>query len=115
MSERRQVIAIAITSSAVLALFVGYAIYAQFRMAIETAEQSALAALVQEIHDQLAAIPPGGEYPESLADLPLSYPDGGDAELLKRIEYHRTEVGCYLRSRIFERDVEYTFPMEKSD
>src|SRR3989304_228344 len=39
------------------------------------ADQSAQAALDKEISDQLAAVPPGQSYPDSLSELALTYPD----------------------------------------
>lgn len=113
MSERRHTITIANTLIAILVLLVGYAFYTQIRLASKSAEASALSALVQEIHDQLAAIPPGGSYPESLSELPLTYPDGGDISLLEQIDYRRIENGCEMRVRIFDRDNFYVFPDER--
>jgi hypothetical protein len=62
------------------------------------ADYSAQAALNKEICDLLAAVPPGQLYPAALSELPLTFPDGGDALLLKRFEYHSTGKTCTLRT-----------------
>jgi hypothetical protein len=77
------------------------------------ADYSAHAALNKEICDYLAAIPPGQPYPAALSELPLMFPDDGDALLLKRFEYHSTGKTCTLRTEFawHEREVfAHSFP-----
>jgi hypothetical protein len=69
-----------------------------FRGAARAADYSAHAALTKEICNQLAEFPPGQHFPASLQDLRLLYPDGGDAKLLERFEYHSTGTQCTLRT-----------------
>jgi hypothetical protein len=68
--------------------------------AAAAAESSAHEALAYEICDRLAAIPPGQPYPGSLAELPLSFPDGGDYSLLDRFEYRSSGTSCTLKTVI---------------
>jgi hypothetical protein len=74
------------------------------------AKHSAIGSLEQEINDQLAAIPTGGSYPASLAELKLTYPDGGDATLLDHFEYTSTGDRCGYRVTVFDREVRRSFP-----
>jgi hypothetical protein len=62
------------------------------------ADYSAHAALTDEIHDQLSAVPRGQPYPNSLAEMMLTFPDGGDASLLKRYEYTSDGITCTLKT-----------------
>jgi hypothetical protein len=62
------------------------------------ADYSAHMALTKEIHGLLAAVPPGQPYPESLSELKLTYPDGGDASLLERYEYRSNGTSCTLKT-----------------
>jgi hypothetical protein len=64
------------------------------------ADYSAHAALTKEICIELAAIPPGEQYPESLRELKLSYPDGGDDSLLERFEFHSNGTSCTLKTEL---------------
>jgi hypothetical protein len=66
--------------------------------AAAAADYSAHAALNKEICNYLAAVPAGQPYPESLSELPLTYPDGGDASLLERFEYRSTGTSCTLKT-----------------
>jgi hypothetical protein len=75
----------------------GWAI-SEFREAARAADYSAHAALTKEFCNQLAEFPPDQEFPASLQDLHLSYPDGGDAKLLERFEYHSNGTQCTLRT-----------------
>jgi hypothetical protein len=78
------------------ALWVG----SQIRDANRAADYSAHSALTKEICEQLAAWPAGKPYPESLADLALTFPDGGDRSLLERFEYHSTGTNCTLKTEL---------------
>jgi len=77
------------------------------------ADQSAQAALDKEISDQLAAVPPGQSYPDSLSELALTYPDGGDRSLLTRFEYHSTGQSCTVQTVLWGQDIVRTFPAIK--
>mgnify|MGYP001436990208 CR=1 FL=1 len=77
------------------------------------ADQSAQAALDKEISDQLAAIPPGQSYPDSLSELDLTYPDGGDSSLLTRFEYLSSGQSCTVRTVLWGEEVVHTFPATK--
>jgi len=74
------------------------------------ADHSAHAALTKEICDQLAAIPRGQSYPESLSQLRLTFPDGGDASLLKRFAYRSNGTNCTLVTRLGGEQVLRSFP-----
>jgi hypothetical protein len=74
------------------------------------ADRSAHMALASEIFKQLAAIPSPQGYPDTLSDLPLTYPDGGDKSLLKRFDYHRTPTGCTVRTTIGGTETVKSFP-----
>lgn len=93
-----------------LALVLVSWIVSEFRHASWTAEQSALAALDKEISDQLSAIPAGQKYPESLSELSLTYPDGGDRSLLSRFHYSSTGESCTYRASIFRDEMVRSFP-----
>ena len=80
------------------------------RKADSAAEDSAQAALTSEICEQLAAVPSDGRYPESLSQLRLTYPDGGDASLLRRFTYESTGTNCTLRIRLGDKEVLRSFP-----
>jgi hypothetical protein len=69
-----------------------------FREASRAADYSAHAALTEEICERLAAIPPGQQFPASLQELHLTFPDGGDAKLLEQFEYHSSGSQCTLRT-----------------
>ncbi len=79
----------------------------------DAADGSAQAALDKEIYDQLAAIPPGQSYPDSLFELNLTYPDGGDSSLLDRFEYHSTGQSCTQRTILWDKEIVHTFPVTK--
>lgn len=86
------------------------AVVREFRNAFWLADQSAMAALDKEIGDQLAAIPPGQDYPASLSELPLTYPDGGNSDLLTRFQYTSAGDTCSYRTSIFGKEVVRSFP-----
>jgi hypothetical protein len=87
---------------AVLLLFVSFGIAAVilWRGPDAAADHPAHAALTKEICDQLAAIPPGQAYPESLSQLSLTFPDGGDTSLLSRFNYRNNGTNCTLETRL---------------
>jgi hypothetical protein len=70
------------------------------RAANRAADYSAHSALTKEICEQLAAWPAGKPYPESLADLALSFPDGGDCSLLERFEYRSIGTSCTVKTEL---------------
>jgi hypothetical protein len=83
----------------ILALGIGTCLcVAELRRASAAADYSAHAALTKEICLLLAAMPPGQPYPESLTDMALTFPDGGDDSLLQRFEYHSTGTSCTLKT-----------------
>jgi hypothetical protein len=75
-----------------------------------TADASAHSALAAEIHRELASVPEGQPYPDSLADLKLTYPDGGDSHLLKLFEYRSDGTSCIVRTTLRFGDISWTFP-----
>jgi hypothetical protein len=85
----------------------------EFHQASIVADQSALAALDQEISARLAEIPPGEPYPDSLTELHLAYEDGSDRSYLSRFEYHSTGQRCRVRTRIWEKEVVHEFPVAR--
>jgi|ERR1051325_1069129 uncharacterized iron-regulated membrane protein len=74
------------------------------------ADHSAHAALTKEICEQLAAVPKGQPYPDSLAQLRLTFPDGGGTSLLKRFSYRSTGTNCALETRLGREQVLRSFP-----
>jgi hypothetical protein len=104
----------------VIVLGISVWVIGQFRTAARVADFSAHAALTKEISDQLAAIPPGGQYPSSLKELPLTYPDGGDTTLLERFEYYSTGSQFTLKtvlgwSKENQREIIHTYPGTPAD
>ena len=93
-----------------LLLSLGVAATMQLREANAAADHSAHAALTKEISDQLASVPSGQRYPESLSQLRLTFPDGGDASLLKRFTYHSSGTNCTLRTRLGGEEILRSFP-----
>ena len=92
-----------------LALVCAMGLFAM-REAERAARDSAHAALTDEICHQLAAVPQGQRYPDSLSELRLTYPDGGDASLLSLFEYRSTGTNCTLRTRLAGREILRSFP-----
>ena len=76
----------------------------------KAADYSAHAALTKEICDQLAAVPSGSPYPESLSQLRLTFPDGGAATLLKRFSYRWGRTNCTLQTRLGGKEILRSFP-----
>ena len=74
------------------------------------AEMSAQHALFKEISDQLEVWPAGQAYPTSLSQLRLTFPDGGDASLLKKFDYNSTGTSCSLRTSFESRELVRSFP-----
>lgn len=105
-SKRLTLVAMAV----LVAIWLGISAVVTLHQATEAADYSAHSALTAEICEQLAAIPPGGPYPESLSDLKLAYPDGGDADLLKRFTYVTTGDRCTLQTQLGNRDITRSFP-----
>jgi hypothetical protein len=81
-----------------------------WRKAETAGDHSAHAALASDICGQLAAISGGEAYPKSLSKLRLTYPDGGDASLLRRFTYTSSVTNCTLRTRIGTGEVLRSFP-----
>jgi len=83
----------------ILASAAGYWLYVgAIRPAKRAADYSAHAALAKEICVLLAVVPLGQPYPNSLTDLDLTFPDGGDHSLLERFEYHSAGTSCKLQT-----------------
>ena len=71
---------------------------------------SAQAALTSEIFDSLRAVPPGTRYPDSLSQLLLKYPDGGNDSLLRLFVYQSSGTSCTVRTRLGTSEVVRSFP-----
>jgi hypothetical protein len=78
--------------------------------AAAAADHSAHAALAQEICEKLAAVPQGQAYPNSLKELHLSFPDGGDPSLLNRFEYRSTGRSCTVGTVLRGEKIVRSFP-----
>jgi hypothetical protein len=83
---------------------------AALRKANEAADHSAHAAISTEICELLAAVPHGQPYPASLSELRLTFPDGGDAALMKRFTYYSTGTNCTLQTRLGGEEILRSFP-----
>lgn len=81
-----------------------------WRQVRSAADLSAHSALTAEICNQLASVTRGQRYPDTLSQLALTYPDGGNASLLRRFDYHSTDTHCTLRTVLHGRDLVYSFP-----
>ena len=81
-----------------------------WRKAEANADHPAHAALTDEIFGRLSAIPPGQAYPKSLSELPLTYPDGGDASFLSRFTYHSSVTSCTVRTSLRSQELVRSFP-----
>ena len=92
------------------AIYLAVMIASAVNEARAAADRSAHAALAAEIFKQLAAIPSRQEYPNTLSDLALTYPDGGDHSLLERFDYQRTSTGCTVRTTIGGTETVKSFP-----
>jgi hypothetical protein len=91
-------------------LFAAVAVFRTFHEATTSANDSAHAALTAEIERQLAAIPPGQQYPESLSQLRLTYPDGGTTSLLSHFTYRSAGTNCTLRTVLRSHEIVRSFP-----
>jgi hypothetical protein len=78
--------------------------------AAAAADYSAHEALAHEIWDQLANVPQGQLYPNSLNELYLSFPDGGDRSLLTRFEYRSVGTSCTVGTVLRGERIVRTFP-----
>jgi len=78
----------------------------------QAAADSAHGALWNEIKHQLEAREVTGDFPLHLSELPLTYPDGGDAELLKKFTYVRTESGYEASTTLRGHRLEARFPSD---
>jgi Tfp pilus assembly protein PilE len=76
------------------------------------ARGSAKSALLKEMELQLRAWPASEDYPASLSELRLTYPDGGDESLLKEFHYSTNGRTCSIRTFIWDRDVVVRFPKD---
>lgn len=74
------------------------------------ADYSAHAALAVEIEHRLAAVSEGQPYPDSLSELRLTYPDGGNSSLLRRFTYQSTGSNCAVRTVLHDREIVLHFP-----
>ena len=92
------------------AIYLAVMIASTVNEARAAADRSAHAALAAEIFKQLAAIPSPQGYPDTLSDLPVTYPDGGDMSLLQRFDYHRTPTSCTVSTIIGGTETVKTFP-----
>jgi hypothetical protein len=77
------------------------------------ADYSAHAALTKEICTLLEEIPRGQPYPDSLSELELRFPDGGDESLLERFEYSPTATTCTVRTVLDGKEIVQSFPHER--
>jgi hypothetical protein len=83
-----------------------------FQQMRESRDYSAHAALSAEILSNLTVIAyDKRRFPDTLSDLPLRFPDGGDASLLRRFEYSSSGTSCTLRTRLpyTEKDSVWSF------
>ena len=71
-----------------------FAAAAQFQKASTEAHTSAKWALWTEIAHQLRNWPAGNNYPEALSELPLTYPDGDESDLLHEFAYESKGDSC---------------------
>jgi hypothetical protein len=96
--------------SSLVVIYVGVQVANTIQSAAAAADHSAHAALTEEIFALLAAISNGQPYPESLSELPLTFPDGGGRSLLSRFDYRRTATGCTARTTLRGEEFVRTFP-----
>jgi hypothetical protein len=90
--------------------FAGFAIWKTKHESDLASQVSAQNAAFSEITHQLSAWPAGRHYPESLSQLPLTFPDGGDATILRLFEYRSTGTSCTVRTRFRGQEVIWSFP-----
>jgi hypothetical protein len=85
-----------------------------FQTAQKAARGSAKYALLDEMTVQLDAWPEGKDYPATLSELHLTYPDGGDESLLKEFTYKTTGRTCSIRVTPFRIEVVREFPERRN-
>ncbi len=107
-------VVLVVAAIAVAVGWIGRAVYHEFQEAEAWAQYSAQAALLVEIERYLEAVPAGGEYPRSLDELPLTYPDGGDPSLLELFEYESDGTRCTLRTRLNDRRIVESYPRREA-
>lgn len=90
--------------------FAGFAVWKTKHESDLASQLSAQNALLSEISQQLAGWPTGKPYPDSLSQLHLTYPDGGDASILKMFEYQSSGMKCTLRTRLGTQEFVRSFP-----
>jgi len=110
MTQRSQELAFGAMVLLILLLSSGVCVFLSFRRADQAADYSAHWAVTAEIERQLAAVPRGQRYPDSLSQLRLTYPDGGSTSLLSRFTYSSTGTSCVLRTVIKGREIVRSFP-----
>ncbi len=72
------------------------------------------AVVLVEILQHLGSVPTGSEYPRSLEELPLTYPDGGNASLLPLFLYESGGAHCTLRTYLHDEWRIESFPRKES-
>ena len=92
---------------AIVAGFVLWRIYSEMALA---RQMSAENAALNQVIEQLTNWPTGKPYPDTLSQLGLTYPDGGDATILARFEYRSLGTNCTLRTRFGEKETVWSFP-----
>jgi hypothetical protein len=96
----------------IVLLGIGILAWVGFRQMREAKEYSAQAALASEIQSNLVFLHYNGTaFPHSLSELPLRYPDGGNASLLNRFQYTSFGTACTVRTRMpfANKDTEWSF------
>ena len=83
-----------------IVLAAAFAVRLTMREVDAVARESSQRALLVEIQGLLADYRKAHDvYPDTLATLPLTYPDGSAPELLQDIQYEVTQDGYVLRTR----------------
>ena len=101
-----QAVGMVIFSCVVMAAWIG------LRQMRQASDYSAHAALSAEILSNLVFIGYSDQpFPRALSDLPLRFPDGGNASLLRRFEYSVSGTNCTVRTRLpyADRDTVWSF------
>jgi len=95
---------------AVMLLLLAGVVTLGWRESRTAARYSAQAALTSEILDSLSKVPPGARYPDSLSQLLLKFPDGGDASILRLFVYQSSGTSCTVRTRLGTTEIARSFP-----
>lgn len=95
-----------------LVVLAGLNVARLFQVARRTARDSAHSALWHEVNEQLEAREMTGEFPASLEELPLTYPDKGSPEMLKLFEYRREAAGCWVSTTMHGKKLERHYGQE---